>query len=116
MDKPMLLKDLLMNITFDLASGEYTFNTEAGTFDKRFMLVAAPDATGIADIQAKTGVSIMTTEGGISISGAAGKQVTIHSVGGAKVAAQVADGIVAVQSGAYIVTVEGMSTKVLVNK
>ena len=114
MDKPMLLKDLLMDITFDLASGEYTFNSEAGEFDKRFMLVAAPDATGIADIQAKTGVSIMATEGGISISGAAGKQVAIHSVGGAKVAAQVADGIVAVQSGAYIVTVEGMSTKVLV--
>lgn len=114
MDKPVLLKDLLMNITFDLASGDYTFHSEAGDFNKRFMLVAASDVTGIADIQSKTGVSIMTTEGGISISGAAGRQVAVHGVNGAQIATHLSDGIVSVQAGAYIVSVDGMATKVLV--
>lgn len=114
MDKPVLLKDLLMNITFDLASGDYTFHSEAGDFNKRFMLVAASDVTGIADILAKTGVSIMTTEGGISISGAAGRQVAVHGVNGAQIATHLSDGIVSVQAGAYIVSVDGMATKVLV--
>ena len=78
------------------------------------MLVAASDVTGIADIQSKTGVSIMTTEGGISISGAAGRQVAVHGVNGAQIATHLSDGIVSVQAGAYIVSVDGMATKVLV--
>ena len=114
MDKPVVLKDLVAGITFDLSSGSYTFDTAKGTFDKRFVLMPDSESTGIADIQGKTGVSIMTTEGGISLSGTSGKNVSIHSVTGAQMAANAGDGIIALQTGAYIVTVEGMSTKIFV--
>lgn len=47
MDMPMVLKDAVTGITHDLKDGEYTFESEAGTFNQRFMLMPAGDATAI---------------------------------------------------------------------
>ena len=50
MDEHMILKDLLMDTTHDLQNGEYTFDTEAGTWENRFMLIPANNAaTAIAE-------------------------------------------------------------------
>lgn len=47
MDMAMVLKDAVTGITHNLKNGEYTFESEAGTFNTRFMLMPAGDATAI---------------------------------------------------------------------
>ncbi len=47
MDMPMVLKDAVTGITFNLKNGEYTFESEAGTFNSRFLLMPAGEADGI---------------------------------------------------------------------
>jgi len=52
MDMPMVLKDAVTGITHNLKNGEYTFESEAGTFNTRFMLMPAGDATAIENATA----------------------------------------------------------------
>ncbi len=49
MDMPVVVKDLVMGTTHELKNGEYTFDTEAGTFESRFVLMAAGNVTAISD-------------------------------------------------------------------
>lgn len=114
MDKPMVLRDLEMGITFDLSNGDYTFTSKAGTNEKRFVLSANQSETGIADIMKETGVNIMAVEGGIHISGLNGQTVYIYDLSGAAIATQTTDGTTAVKAGTYVVKVDNLSTKLLV--
>lgn len=52
MDMPMVLKDAVTGITHDLNNGEYTFESQAGTFNQRFMLMPAVEPTGIEAVKA----------------------------------------------------------------
>ncbi len=52
MDMKMVLKDNVTGITFDLKNGEYTFESEAGTFNSRFMLMPTGEPTGIEAVKA----------------------------------------------------------------
>lgn len=54
MDMPMVLKDAVTGLTYDLAEGEYTFESEAGTFNSRFMLMPAGSATDIHAVTTAT--------------------------------------------------------------
>lgn len=51
MDEPVAIYDKKMDIVFDLTKGAYTFATEAGTFNDRFVLVRGGDTTGISTIE-----------------------------------------------------------------
>lgn len=53
MDEPVAIYDKKMDIVFDLTKGAYTFATEAGTFNDRFVLVRGGDTTGISTIEAE---------------------------------------------------------------
>ncbi len=114
MDKPMLLRDMETGITFDLANGGYEFKTEAGTFNNRFMLVENKQATGLADIKTKLGVSIMSVPGGLEINGLNGTSTSIYSTDGKLMKELDSDGFVNLKSGIYVVKVGEMRTKVLV--
>ena len=114
MDKPMVLRDQEMGITFDLSNGDYTFTSKAGTNEKRFVLSANQGETGIADIMKETGVNIMAVEGGIHISGLNGQTVYIYDLSGAAIATQTTDGTAAVKAGTYVIKVDNLSTKLLV--
>ena len=114
MDKPMLLQDNKLGITFDLSNGAYEFESAVGTFNNRFTLVENGNATGIADVRAKTGVSVMPTHGGLCISGAEGKNICIYNADGKLMSENNNDGLVALQRGTYVVSVGGMKAKVVV--
>ena len=114
MDVPMEIIDTETNTTHDLSEGAYVFTTKAGTFDKRFVIRTSRSATGIIGLTAATGVAIGMTDGGLTIGGAEGKTVGIHTVGGALVAEHNGNGHVALPGGTYVVTVDGYSTKVFV--
>jgi hypothetical protein len=112
MDIPMVVVDNETGVSFDLSKGAYSFTTKKGTFNKRFTLRPAGDATAILDITKETGVAIGTQDGGLSIGGAEGKTVCIYTVGGAMVAEQNGNGFVSLAKGTYVVTVDGKSAKV----
>ena len=114
MDQPVLLKDNLMNITYDLSNGDYSFSSEAGTFDNRFMLLIDGGATGIADIAKEAGVNIMPSVNGINLTGVDGKTVSVYSLSGALFATRTENGFLNLSKGVYIVEVGKMKTKVMV--
>ena len=114
MDQPMLLRDMLTGRTVSLTDGDYTFDSEAGTFDNRFMLVMDNGTTGIAQLFAETGVSVIGADGGLYISGANKGEVNVYNTAGALVAQQAGNGHTALPRGAYIVKVNGVSVKVAV--
>ena len=114
MDMPMMLVDTQMGITFDLSVGTYDFETTAGTFNNRFLLMPNNEATAINNLTAKTGICIGTQDGGIAIGGAEGKDVIVYTTSGAQVAQHSGNGYIALKSGVYVVSVDGVSAKVSV--
>lgn len=114
MDTPLLLRDAVTGTTFDLSNGGYTFDTDAGTFENRFTIVQNATATGIADVQAKTGVKISAADGGIYFNGIGSANVSIYTLGGTLTTSDVRNGFVALPQGTYVVRVDAMSVKVVV--
>ena len=114
MDEPMLLRDMLTGRTVSLTDGDYTFDSEAGMFDNRFLLVMDNGTTGIAQLFQKTGVSVIGADGGLYISGADKSEVSVYNTAGALVAQQTGNGHKALPRGAYIVKVNDVSVKVAV--
>lgn len=114
MDQPMLLQDNQTGATFDLTEGDYQFDSNAGTFENRFVLVPSRGTTGIADIVKKTGINIMSTDAGINLNGVNGKKVTIYAADGTMLASRTFDGMLNLMKGVYIVKIDNLSTKVMV--
>ena len=114
MDMPMMLVDTKLGITFDLSVGTYDFETQAGTFNDRFMLCLSGEATAIKTMKEKTGVCFGTQDGGIAIGGAEGKIVSIYTTGGQMAAQHSGNGFIALKSGVYVVNVDGVTAKVSV--
>ena len=114
MDLPMMLVDTKLGITFDLSVGTYDFETQAGTFNDRFMLCLSGEATAIKTMKEKTGVCFGTQDGGIAIGGAEGKTVSVYTTGGAMAAQHSGNGFIALKSGVYVVNVDGVTAKVRV--
>lgn len=114
MDLPMMLVDTKLGITFDLSVGTYDFETQAGTFNDRFMLCLSGEATAIKTMKEKTGVLFGTQDGGIAIGGAEGKTVSIYTTGGQMAAQHSGNGFIALKSGVYVVNVDGVTAKVSV--
>ena len=114
MDLPLVLVDTQTGITSDLSLGNYTFHTDAGTFDQRFLLRPAGEATAIQQLAKATGVAIGLQDGGLNIGGAEGKSVSIYTTGGTRVASLSGNGFVGLPNGIYIAEVDGQSAKVYV--
>ena len=113
MDKPVLLRDNETQATYDLTNGDYTFASEAGTFDNRFTLVVS-SLTSIADVAAETGVSLRPTCDGISISGLNGTAANIYNAAGVHYATCSQDGFVNLPKATYLVEIGNMKTKLMV--
>ncbi len=112
MDMPMLLRDLETGTTISLTDKEYTFESKAGTFDDRFLLTVDNSATGIAQLNKETGVSVIGAGNGLYVSGLNGTFATIYNTSGAIVAQNVDNGFTPLATGIYIVKVNGKSAKV----
>lgn len=114
MDQPVLLRDNVMNVTYDLSNGDYQFTSEAGTFDDRFMIMIDGSATGVADIARESGVNILPMQGGMNITGTEGQTVNVYAFSGAIVATRTSDGFLSLTKGVYVVEVGQMKAKVAV--
>lgn len=114
MDQPVLLRDNVMNVTYDLSNGDYQFTSEAGIFDDRFMIMIDGSATGVADIARESGVNILPMQGGMNITGTEGQTVNVYALSGAIVATRTSDGFLSLTKGVYVVEVGQMKAKVAV--
>ncbi len=114
MDRPVLLRDNVLQTTYDLTQGDYRFSTDAGQFDNRFMLIVDNSATGIGDIVSATGVNVKPTDCGINISDLQGKTLRVYNVSGALFATRNIDGFLNLSKGVYLVEVDGMKAKFMV--
>lgn len=113
MDTPMVLKDLLTGIIHDFDEGSYSFASEAGTFDNRFVLMTRAAATGM-DVATLGHIQVSATEGGIGVSQLGGATLNVFTTAGEKVASTRTDGVIAVTAGIYMVEADGKSVKVVV--
>ena len=115
MDRDVVLYDNETKAVFDFSTGDYSFDTEAGTFENRFILkIANSSSTGLADIKKETGVSAMGCDEGIYINNVGTAQVDVYSMSGVLLATHVGDGLVRLPKSTYIIKVNNLSTKVLV--
>lgn len=114
MDQPMLLRDNLMQVTHDLSMGDYTFVTEAGTYDNRFVLLANANTTSIGKLCQETGVSVLAEQGGINFSGIDQQEVNIYSVSGIMLGNRVQNGFIQLPAATYIVKINNNTTKLIV--
>ena len=115
MDKNVTLYDDVTKTEFDFTNGDYSFESEAGTFDNRFTLkIPAGASTGLAEIKSQTGVNVMGNADGIQISNVGDAMVDIYSLAGVQLATGVRDGFVNLPKATYIVKVNNISTKVMV--
>ncbi len=112
MDTQMILKDNLLGKEHDFATeGDYTFMTEAGTFNSRFtLMVKGGDATAIEGVT--EGVKVDAVDGGVAVSGSGNALVKVYNAGGAVVASQNGDGTISLPAGTYVVSVGGQNIKV----
>ena len=114
MDRPVLLRDNALQITFDLTQGDYHFQSAAGQFDNRFMLLIDNSATGIGEIVSNTGVNVKPTDDGLNISNLNGKTVHVYGANGALYATRTQEGYLTLPKGVYVVEVDGMKAKFMV--
>ena len=114
MDKPVLLRDNVLQVTFDLTSGDYHFSSAAGRFDNRFMLMVDNSTTGIGDIVSATGVNVKPCDSGLNISNLGGHTLHVYGVNGALYATRSQDGFLSLSKGVYVVEVEGLKAKFMV--
>lgn len=91
----------------DLSMADYTFTSDAGTFNDRFVLSFGNAVTGINAVGQPEGVSVTSADGSISVKGKA----TIYSADGRKIA-EVSGGSVKVAGGVYIVRTANETVKV----
>ena len=116
MAEKVLLLDKENDVTVDLASQDYGFMSDAGTFENRFELVLRGETTGIDETLNADGVTVVPVKGGIDVSGVNGT-VEVYSVSGVKVAGCEADGtdrFFSLPKGGYVVKAGGQSVKVVV--
>lgn len=116
MAEKVLLLDKENDVTVDLASQDYGFMSDAGTFENRFELVLRGETTGIDETLNADGVTVVPVKGGIDVSGVNGT-VEVYSVSGVKVAGCESDGtdrFFSLPKGGYVVKAGGQSVKVVV--
>ena len=116
MAEKVLLLDKENDVTVDLASQDYGFMSDAGTFENRFELVLRGETTGIDETLNADCVTVVPVKGGIDVSGVNGT-VEVYSVSGVKVAGCESDGtdrFFSLPKGGYVVKAGGHSVKVVV--
>ena len=78
LDKSVVLYDTETDMHINLANADYTFKTEAGVFNQRFILKMGEGATGISNIKADSNESPIYTLNGVRVDKAKTHQVYIQ--------------------------------------
>jgi hypothetical protein len=117
-DYEIALKDKVLNVTTDLLTEDYAFNTGAGTFDKRFELqIKQTDGSVTGSFEpGSSRISVYAAKGAIVVENAAGA-VDVYTVGGVQVLnvnLSNAKNTIPVSQGIYIVKVNGKAYKIVV--
>lgn len=116
-DVNVMLYDKVADKAHYFTNGDYTFTTNAGTFNNRFQVIKTgnnDDATAINGVCTAGDAVIDAVDGMVTISNANGLQTTVAGVNGATVGSITGNGSLKVVPGVYVVTVGNNSKKVMV--
>ncbi len=116
-DVNVMLYDKVADKAHYFTNGDYTFTTEAGTFNDRFQIIKTGDndgATAINGVCTAGDAVIDMVEGKLLISNADGLNTTVTAINGAVIGTIAGNGSLKVQPGIYVVTVGSHSQKVMV--
>lgn len=112
LDIAMDIYDYYENCSVDLTKGNYTFRSNAGTFDDRFSIVRhAP--TGINEIEEKV-FGAVSIGGAIQFTGINGEPAYIYSMDGQLISEVIENGIVNVEAGIYAIKCGNRTFKIRV--
>ena len=113
MDTPLLLCDLQTGAKIDLSECKYSFDVKAGDYNDRFVIIPSSLVDGLSVPCNADDTKVIAAKNGIHVSGYKGG-LRIFSISGVPVTSNETDGFVALHPGAYIVEVNGKSSKVIV--
>lgn len=114
MDLTLALKDMETGRIHSFTeNGDYEFQSEAGEFNERFLLIADPFSTDLEGL--KSGAfALEVIEGGINLRGINGETAYIYNTGGQLMASADENGFIEVPAGTYVVKMGEKSRKVVV--
>lgn len=104
-DVGVVLKDKVTGASHDFAKGNYTFTSEAGTFEERFMLVKAAETTAVDGVFAAGNAVVDVHNGCITVRGAEQQTTTVAALNGTVVGTLHGNGSLKVQPGVYVISV-----------
>lgn len=113
-DVGVMLKDKTTGASHDFSKGGYTFTTEAGAFENRFLLVKSHDVTGVNGVFAAGKAVVDVENGTLTVSRADGLTTSVTSASGIAVGTITGNGSMRLQPGIYVVTVGNVSQKIMV--
>lgn len=113
-DVGVMLKDKTTGASHDFSKGGYTFTTEAGAFENRFLLVKSHDVTGVNGVFAAGKAVVDVENGTLTVSRADGLTTSVTSASGIAAGTITGNGSMRLQPGIYVVTVGNVSQKIMV--
>ncbi|MBQ0073410.1 MAG: T9SS type A sorting domain-containing protein [Prevotella sp.] len=113
--KDVLLKDIDNDIVTDLGTGEYVFTAKAGTYNARFVVSLNGEATDISQIATSDDGEIKVIGNILSFDFLKAKTIQVFGTDGRTMYnKKIASDRINLNSGIYIVNVNGAKTKVVV--
>ena len=117
MDADVQIYDNETHHTVDFTFGAYSFQTQAGTFNDRFVIHKTSDGVTVIDNGfCMDGMTVTVFDGGIDIDGQLKSRVQIYSDSGMLMAEPLQAGRVQLESGVYIIKIGDRSIKLNVNR
>ena len=114
-DAEVEIYDNLTKKTVDFTFGDYTFNSEAGTFNERFVVrLTGGGITAVKDGFRVDGITVVTVDGGIELSGNVSGRVTIYNEAGMLLSKPDFAGKLTLDDGIYLIKIGDNSVKLSV--
>lgn len=114
-DAEVEIYDNLTKKTVDFTFGDYTFNSEAGTFNERFVVrLTGGGITAVKDGFRVDGITVVTVDGGIELSGNVSGRVTVYNEAGMLLSKPDFAGKLTLDDGIYLIKIGDNSVKLSV--
>ena len=102
-DADVEIYDNVAGAVVDFTFGDYTFESAAGTFNDRFVIRKTGGVTAIENGFRLDGLTVKSTEGGLSVNGLHSGTISVYLPSGAKIDVISTDGEYSLPAGTYLI-------------
>ena len=114
-DAEIEIYDNVAGTVVDFTFGDYTFESNAGTFNDRFVVRKTGGVTAIKNGFRLDGLTVTTFDGGLDIEGRMAGKVSVYTESGMLIAEPAKTGRLELADGVYIIKIDGRSIKMNIN-